>query len=108
MTSSTPKGDTSPNINRRNRAFQADNEHLARCVIDAALAKKPHGTPVHSDIARVIAATMHGGKRTWLARFAATGTLRSTLALSELRQTTSAPPSWWLAMEQFLDLRNQP
>ena len=70
------KGDRNATRTHNSEAIAARNELLAAQVISVALTRT-HDHPIHTDIARLIAAAIHCGSRSALARFAATGRLNT-------------------------------
>lgn len=81
-----------------------DQTETARELIDEALASW-NGKPVATALARVIAASVHAGSDTALARFAGSGELDVDQAIIELRGTSTSRMHWlWRgALAGYLD-----
>lgn len=102
------KGDRSATRTRNGETISARNELLASQVISVALTRT-QDHPIHTDIARLIAATIHSGARSALARFAATGRLNSVKATKELAigDPFGTPQHWRVALEHYLQSRRR-
>lgn len=103
------KGDRNATRTHNSEAIAARNELLAAQVISVALTRT-HDHPIHTDIARLIAAAIHCGSRSALARFAATGRLNTIEATKELAAIDpfGTPQHWRVALEHYLQSRRRP
>jgi hypothetical protein len=79
------------------------NEDHARIKIDAALQRHRPGAPIDRTTARLIAAAIHTGHQSALARFAASGHLDREAARNELFDAPlDTPATWWRALDIYL------
>ena len=103
------RGDRNATRTHNSEAIVASNELLAAQVISVALTRT-QDHPIHTDIARLIAATLHCGARSALVRFAATGRLNTVEATQELAaiEPFGTPQHWRVALEHYLQSRRRP
>lgn len=90
------------------RSKQSPNEQEALAMLRIARGMSSAATQgllISAGTARLIAASLHSGPESHLARFAATGMLLPTEALQELETVSPAPvlPTWFWALNDFIE-----